>query len=339
MNKKSLFKSTVKEVATSSAMELFQLKYKELQIERNKGIEKIKNVNKKGHLNKINTKEQLRNSGLTPKVTINDLELYYFKKTGYTIHKDTLLDILHGKATIANQKLVDLRSFLGKNYPSELFYLAFKDDNHSIAYEHRLFFDILDEAKKQIIKYIPTSNSYRTSALSTLRLALSEWGTTKIDLEMSEMIMMLWEQTMLLLPIARKLNDLIELSDNHPDQFSQNIKEYFYDFMFMLIKGVYQPILNYDNAPSFPHESFRFQTYNQLSSLNRKHIQDHAFENLFMLVTSTNTVLKALHYPDYQWNIPEGQKEILKAISKYTSEIFTNFSKRYGNDFKLNVFK
>lgn len=341
MNKKSLFESTKNEVATSSASNLFSAKLSELQKQRDEQIKRVKKQNKQQGIDKTNVRKELHDLGIKPKVKINDLTLYYYKSTGYEIHEDTMADIVNGKATIANQKLQDLKHFLGKLYPKETFFLMFEDDTKAIKYEHNLFFDIFDEAQKQINKFIPEKDSSprnMSTSLSTISLALGEWGTTKIDQIMKELILEVKSQTTILLPEAYRVSQLIKFSDLHPEKSSQDIKLALYDYLFMLMKQIYSEILGYDHSPAFSHNSFRFQTYNQLTSLNRKKIQDRAVMNLYIIVSLVSEIITKIPYPANQWNDPKGKKEILKTISKLTSTAFKGFTDHYGNDFQLNVF-
>ncbi|MEY8662437.1 hypothetical protein AALT52_05990 [Ligilactobacillus faecis] len=112
-----------------------------------------------------------------------------------------------------------------------------------------------------------------------------------------------------------------------------------YDHMFDMIKSIYKKIFQYDLAPAFPHDCFRFQAYNQLDNLNRKHIQDHAVMNLVIIAHLTSGIIHNILDPMYQWNSNEGRIYMLRAISKYLAQQFKYFSTEYGNDFKLNAFK
>lgn len=341
MNKKSLFDSTKHEVATSSASKLFNAKLIELQKQRDEQIKRVKKQNKRQGIDKTNVRKELHDLGIKPKVKIKDLALHYYKSTGYNVHEDTMADIINGKATIANQKLEDLKQFLGKQYPEETFFLIFEDDTKAIKYEHDLFFDMLDEAQKQINKFIPSTNSSprgMSDAVDTISLALGEWGTAKIDQVMKELILEVKKQTAILLPKAQQVSELIEFSDLHPEKSSKDIKLYLYDYMFMMMKQIYAEILSYDHSLAFSHNSFRFQTYNQLTSLNRKRIQDRAVMNLYIIVSLVSMIITQIPSPSLQWYNPQGKEEMLKAISQYIPRAFQGFTEKYGNDFSLNVF-
>lgn len=341
MNKKSLFDTTKHEVAMSSSSKLFNAKLIELQKKRDKQINRVKTQNKQQRIDKTNVRKELHDLGIKPKVKISDLALYYYNSTSYEIHEDTMADIVNGKATIANQKLEDLKQFLGKLYPKEIFFLIFEDDSKAIKYEHDLFFDIFNEAQKQINKFIPATDSSPRSmsdSLDTISLALGEWGTTKIDQIMKELILEVKSQTTILLPEAYRVSQLIKFTDFHPEKSSKDIKLSLYDYLFMMMKQIYSEILGYDHSPAFSHNSFRFQTYNQLTSLNRKKIQDRAVMNLYIIASLVSEIITKIPYPADQWNDPKGKKEVLMAISKLTSTAFQGFTDHYGNDFQLNVF-
>ncbi len=252
-------------------------------------------------------------------------------------------NILHGRASLSNQKIQDLQIFLGKLYLKEPFYIFFNDDTNSIKYEHDLFFDIIEGAQKQINKYIPGADNnipnIRTHSLTTLDIAFSEWGTQRIDIIIEKMIREIWDQTVILLPEAKKVDKLIELSDLHPDKSPLFIKEGLYDYMFIMIKSIYKSILEFDLSPAFPHQSFRFQTYNQLTTLNRKKVQDRAVVNLFSIVNAVSNIINNIPYPSDQWYDRNSRITVLRAISEHVATAFKNFTEKYGNDFQLNAFK
>lgn len=342
MTKKKLFRATKKEVVTATAEKLFQAKLTELQKERTIQIAKIKEEVKKQNKNrlfKVNAKDRLKSADLTPKFTIRDLADYYCETTGTCLNAETMSDILQGKATIANQKIDSLKVFLGDKFPKELFFLIFPNDIAAMNYEHDLFFNILEDAKKQIFKYIPSTFRGNNVLLMTKNLALGEWGTTRIDQAMNDLINEVWKQTTLLNKEGWKVNELIKYSDQHPEKSDKNMKMVLYDHMFDMIKSIYKQIFQYDLAPAFPHDCFRFQTYNQLDNLNRKHIQDHAVMNLVIIAHLTSGIIHNIPDPMYQWNNNEGRIYMLRAISKYLVQQFKYFSTEYGNDFKLNAFK
>lgn len=323
MTKKNLFEATKNEVVTTAPAKLFNKKLEQLQ--------------------KIRDKNRKANDELKPKISIQELAKQYSRLTNSFIHEDTMSDILHDKPAISRQKLSDIRKFLGELCPDEPFYLMFEDDQHVFQYEHDLFFEILKEANEQIIKFLPKHFYGFANNLNPLELALSDWGTKRIDTITKEMIWECWKQVVILLPEAQLVYPLVKLNDVDPIKYSNELIAPMYDYMFLMIENLYKDIFKYDLAPAFPHNCFRFQTYNQLSNLNRKHIQDHAIYNLYMLVMNLTEVMYLIRNLNvnlaFQWSDIKGKKILLESFSKFNKSNFVNVTNKLGNDYKFNVFK
>ncbi len=276
-NRKGLFPSTTKLVTTTSLSKLLQKRLIQKQTERTKEIEAVTKKAKKAYLN---VREELKKRNLKPKYTISDLSREMSQNHDIYISENSLRQIKKGNASITQLSFDELKTYLGPVFPKEKFNIFFSNHDLSIQYEHQLLSDIFDELKLILPDYIPKPYQGHSNYQNSLKLALDSWGTTNADEAIEVLVLNCWEIVVLLNSEAKKIEKNIFRLEKTPSNNSKDLLSLYHQ-IFKIIKRVFSLILELvDSGTELKDSSFRYQTYNQLATLNRQEVQNRAILNL-----------------------------------------------------------
>lgn len=279
-NRKGLFPSTTKLVTTTSLSKLLQKRLIQKQMERTKKIESVTKKAKEAHLN---VRKELKKRELKPKYTISDLSREMIKQHNIYINENSLRQIKRGNASITNLTFDELQKYLGSAFPKEKFNIFFSNHDLSIQYEHRLVSDIFDELELILPDYLPQPYQGHSNYQNSLKLALDAWGTTNADEAIEILVLNCWEIVVLLNSEAKKIEKDIFRFEKIPSNNSKDLLSLYHQ-IFKIIKKVFSLILELvDPGTELQDDSFRYQTYNQLTTLNRQGVQDRAIFNLCLV--------------------------------------------------------